>query len=162
MNKMPLGLRMIALLKIAKGFALAGVSLGLFDLVHRNLNDLAVKFITFAKVSPENHYAHILLEKAGLVEPRTLVKAGIATSIYSSILLLEGLGLWFGAWWAEYVVVITTGLFVPEELWICVFEFSWAKVVILVVNSAILFYVTRIVWLRYRARIAGLSEQPAP
>jgi len=152
MNKMPFGLRCIAFLKIAKGAALAGVSLGIFDLVHRDLNQIAVDFIAFARVSPENHYARILLEKAGLVEPGTLIKAGIATSLFASVLLLEGLGLWFGAWWAEYVVVVSTGLFVPEELWACVQRFSWTKIGVLAVNTAILVYIVRIVWRRYRER----------
>jgi hypothetical protein len=77
MNKMPFGLRCIAILKIAKGFALAGVALGLFDLVHKDLGKLAIKFILAARISPENHFAVLLLEKVGLVEPGMLLKAGI-------------------------------------------------------------------------------------
>jgi len=164
MNKMPFGLRCIALAKIAKGVAVSGVSLGLFDLVHRDLNEVALKFITFARISPENHYARILLEKAGVVDAGELRKAGIAASIYASILLLEGLGLWFGAWWAEYVVVVTTGLFVPEELRATILRFTWGKAAVLAVNSAILAYVVRIVVLRFRERRrnSGGNEQAAP
>jgi uncharacterized membrane protein (DUF2068 family) len=150
MKKLPVGLRLIAALKIAKGIALAGVALGLFHLVHKDLDRVANEFISFAKISPENHYARILLEKAGLVKPGTLVRASIGSAVYACILLSEGISLWVGAWWAEYLVVLSTGAFVPEELWSCVHGFTWAKFAVLVANTVILAYIVRIVWRRHR------------
>jgi len=161
MKKLPFGLRIIAALKIAKGIALAGVALGLFQLVHQNLDHLANQFISFAKISPENRYARILLEKAGVVQPGTLVRASIGSALYAVILLSEGLSLWFGAWWAEYLVVLSTGVFVPEELWSCLRHFTWTKFAILIANAAILAYVVHIVWQRHRENWHSKAKDPS-
>jgi uncharacterized membrane protein (DUF2068 family) len=151
----PLVLRLIAAAKLAKGLALAGLALGLFHFAHRNLDHLAEDFIAFAKISPENRYARMLLERAGLVKPDTLVRAGIGSAVYAAILLSEGTGLWVGAWWAEYLVVVSTGVFVPEELLACFRHFTWPTFAVLAVNGAILAYVVRLVWRRIRARRLG-------
>jgi uncharacterized membrane protein (DUF2068 family) len=160
--KRPLAQTFIASLKIVKGVALAGVSLGIFRVAHRNLDDLATQLILFLKISPENHYARLLLEKAGLVQPGSMFRAGIVTSIYSSILLLEGLGLWFGALWAEYLVILSTGLFVPEEILSCIRDFSWGKFGLFAVNAVILGYFVQLVVRRHRRdRAVALARGPS-
>jgi len=143
-------LRIIAVVKLAKGVALAGVALGLFSIVHRDLDVLAQKFIEFMRISPENHYAKLLLEKAGVIEPHSIIRAGIATAFYAAILLSEGVGLWLGAAWAEYVVVVTTGFFVPEEIISMIHGPSMTKGLVIAVNAAILAYVVAIVLRRHR------------
>ena len=139
---------MIAAVKMAKGLALAGVALGLFSIVHRDLDLLAHQFIDFMRISPENHYARMLLEKAGVIEPHSIMQAGVATAFYSAILLSEGVGLWVGAAWAEYVVVVTTGFFVPEEILSLVRGPSLTKAAMIAANAAILAYVISLVWKR--------------
>lgn len=167
--KAPIGLRLIAGAKIAKGAALACLSLGVFDVIHKDLTQLAMRFVQAARISPENHFVELGLEKLGLVEPATLVRLGMLTAMYASIQLVEGLGLWFGAVWAEYVVVISTGVYIPEESIVLHDHFTWVRLTVLVVNAAILAYVAWVVWKRHRmrrdakaARKAIEKGQPAP
>jgi uncharacterized membrane protein (DUF2068 family) len=157
----PRFLRLIAVVKLAKGVALAGVALGLFSIVHRDLDQLAQRFIDIMRISPENHYAKLLLEKAGVIEPHSIVKAGIATAFYAAILLSEGVGLWLEAAWAEYVVVVTTGFFVPEEIISMMHGPNLTKVIVIAVNAAILAYVVSLVWKRRKgARPVPVQAQP--
>ena len=160
----PWGLRLIALSKILKGAVLACLSLGVFDIIHRDLTTLALHFVQAFRISPENKYVVLGLEKVGLVEPGTLVRLGILTALDGSIQLVEGLGLWFGAIWAEYVVVVSTGLYVPEECRATARHFTWVRLTILVVNIAVLVYVVNIVWKRHQHRKALRmhSEPRAP
>jgi uncharacterized membrane protein (DUF2068 family) len=152
-DRTPNALRFIAAVKMLKGVVLAGVALGLFSIVHRDLDTLAKQFIEFMRISPENHYAKLLLEKAGVVEPHSILKAGIVTAFYAAILLSEGIGLWIGAPWAEYVVIVTTGAFVPEEILTMVREPNLTKGIMIVANAAILIYVIYFVWKkRFHAR----------
>jgi uncharacterized membrane protein (DUF2068 family) len=151
-------LRIIAAVKLAKGVALAGVALGLFSIVHKDLDQLAQQFIEFMRISPENHYAKLLLEKAGVIEPHSILKAGIATAFYAAILLSEGVGLWIGASWAEYVVVVTTGFFVPEEILSMVHQPGLAKAVMIAANAAILGYVVALVWKKRWGKGAARAE----
>ena len=150
--KAPWGLKLIAGAKIAKGAALACLSLGVFDLIHKDLTAIALRFVQIARISPENKYVELGLEKLGLVEPATLVRLGMLSVLYASIQLIEGLGLWFGAAWAEYMVVVSTGLFVPEECLGLIHKPSGLRLALLGVNVAILAYVAHVVWNRYRER----------
>jgi uncharacterized membrane protein (DUF2068 family) len=159
--KAPFGLKLIAGAKIAKGAALACLSLGVFDMIHKDLTALALRFVQVARISPENKYVELGLEKLGLVEPATLVRLGMLSALYASIQLIEGLGLWFGAAWAEYMVVISTGLFVPEECLGLIHHPSWLRLALLVVNAAILVYVACVVWNRYRLRRTARKTQAA-
>ncbi|HEY4988161.1 MAG TPA: DUF2127 domain-containing protein, partial [Opitutaceae bacterium] len=74
--KAPMGLKIIAGAKIAKGVALAGLSLGVFDLIHKDLTSVAMHFVQVLKISPENHYVELALEKLGVIEPSTLRRFG--------------------------------------------------------------------------------------
>jgi uncharacterized membrane protein (DUF2068 family) len=160
--KAPVGLRLIAGAKIVKGAALACLSLGVFDLIHQDLTKLAMRFVQVARISPENHYVELGLEKLGLVEPSTLIRLGMLSAMYASIQLVEGLGLWFGAAWAEYMVVLSTGAFVPEECVGLYHHPTWLRLALLVVNAAILVYVAWVVLNRYRSRCRGGGAAEAP
>jgi uncharacterized membrane protein (DUF2068 family) len=96
----------------------------------------------------------LMLEKLGVVDPATLRRLGELTALDASIQLVEGLGLWFGAWWAEYLVVISTGLFVPEECLSMIRRFTWFRCAILVVNLAMFAYVAQLVFRRHMERRA--------
>jgi uncharacterized membrane protein (DUF2068 family) len=161
MPKAPIGLKLIAAAKIAKGAAFAGLALGVFGLVHKNLEDVARHFVQVFRISPENHYVELLLVKLGVVEPATLRRLGELTALDASIQLVEGLGLWFGAWWAEYLVVISTGLFIPEECLSTFRHFTWVRLTILILNLAMFAYVAQLVLGRHRARGAARAAAKA-
>jgi uncharacterized membrane protein (DUF2068 family) len=157
-KKAPWGLKLIAGAKIVKGAALAFLSLGVFDLIHKDLTAVAMRFVQEFRISPENKYVELGLEKLGLVEPSTLIRLGMLSALYASVQLIEGLGLWFGAAWAEYMVVISTGLFVPEECLALIHHYTWVRLAVLLINGTILVYVVHVVWNRYVAR---KSSRPA-
>jgi uncharacterized membrane protein (DUF2068 family) len=148
----PIGLRLIAAAKLVKGVILSFLSLGILDMIHKDVAAVALHFVLAFRISPENRFVVLLLDKLGLVEPSTLVHLGILSALYASVLLVEGFGLWLGAGWAEYMVVISSGLFVPEECLATWRHFTWLKLSILVVNAVILVYVASLVWSRYRLR----------
>lgn len=157
-KKSPLGLRLIAGVKLVKGFSLAGLSLGVFNLIHKDLEAVVQRWIEALRISPENKYVALILEKAGLIDPATLKKLGVLSALYASVLLIEGFGLWLGAGWAEYMVVVSTGIFVPEEI-IAIFQHpTWARLALLIVNGAILAYVVVLVWKRYKEKRADRAK----
>ena len=156
--KAPMGLRLIAGAKLVKGFLLSFISLGILDVIHKDVAAIALRFVLAFRISPENRFVVLLLEKLGLVEPATLMRLGILSALYASVLLVEGFGLWLGAGWAEYMVVISSGLFVPEECLATYRNFTWLKLAILVVNAVILVYIASLVWNRYSKRKSEKAE----
>jgi uncharacterized membrane protein (DUF2068 family) len=159
-KRSPLGLRIIAAAKIVKAVALGGLSLGLFDLIHKDLSAVALHFVQIARISPENRYVGLMLEKLGLVDPTQLRRFGELSALYAIILMTEGLGLWFGTAWAEYVVVVSSGVFVPEECLATLRHFTWLKLGVLVLNAVILIYVVCLVWNRFQSRRAARAAAP--
>jgi uncharacterized membrane protein (DUF2068 family) len=150
--KAPIVLKLIAAGKLLKGITLSFLSLGILDMIHKDLAAEALHLLQLVRISPENRFVVLLLDKLGLVDPSTLRKLGILSALYASVLLVEGFGLWLGAAWAEYMVVVSTGIFVPEECLTTLQHFSWLKLAILAINTVILVYVAGLVWKRYKHR----------
>jgi uncharacterized membrane protein (DUF2068 family) len=150
-RKSPRGLRIIAAVKLFKGVLLLGIGLGLFALVNSDLDDIAQKLTDRLNIDPENHYARVFLENVANIQPDTLRHFGLWSLVYSAILLTEGIGLWLNLQWAKYMVILSTGAFVPEEIYLCLHKFGWFRLGVLVLNIAILIYIILLVVRREKA-----------
>ena len=141
-------MRVIAILKIAKALLLSGLAIGLFRSINRDMAE-TVRTLTFRlRIDPENFFVRLLLEKLTNISPKTLHRIGVITFVYAGELYLEGIGLWLNQAWAQYLLVVATGLFVPWEAKSCLFDFSWERLLLLLVNLIILRYVVRFIWYR--------------
>ena len=76
---------------------------------------------------------------------------GLATLLYGTMFLVEGTGLMLMKRWAEYFTVISTAGFLPVEIYEVVVRFRMAKVIVLLVNVLIVFY---LVWQLRKTRRA--------
>lgn len=152
------GLRVIAIIKIAKGVLITGIAFGFFSSIDRDLGRTIRTLSYHLRIDPENHFIRLILEKVAKIEPHTLRTFGLVSLLYAAELYIEGIGLWLNQSWAEYMLVIATGFFVPEEAYACFKLFSWERFGLLVVNLILLVYVARVIW---RKRMARKAEAPA-
>jgi uncharacterized membrane protein (DUF2068 family) len=90
------------------------------------------------------------------VSPKQLKELSAGTFIYAAVLLTEGLGLLLRKHWAEYFTVISTGIFIPLEIYELARHFTAAKVLVLLINVAIVVYL--IGQLRRERRITGAPQ----
>ncbi|HXA15276.1 MAG TPA: DUF2127 domain-containing protein [Opitutaceae bacterium] len=150
--KIPRGLRIIAAIKLFKGVLLLCFGLGLFQLVNRDLAEMANRLTDRFNIDPENHYVRLFLQDVVKIQPPMLRQAGLLSLVYSSILLLEGIGLWLDKRWAKYLTVVATGAFVPGEIYACVHKFNWLKLGVLILNVAILLYIIQLAWPRKKVK----------
>jgi uncharacterized membrane protein (DUF2068 family) len=150
-RKSPRGLRIIAAVKLFKGAMLLGLGLGLFALVNRDVADMAQNLTEKFNIDPENHYVRLCLENMANIQPDTLRHFGLLSLVYSAILLTEGTGLWLNVRWAKYLVILSTGAFVPEEIYFCMHKFNWIKLGVLALNLGILIYIILLVVRREKA-----------
>jgi uncharacterized membrane protein (DUF2068 family) len=65
---------------------------------------------------------------------------GFAVAIYTAVLVLEAVGLWYARRWAEYLTLIETGVLVPFEVYELTTRVSALKILTLVINLAIVLY----------------------
>jgi uncharacterized membrane protein (DUF2068 family) len=72
--------------------------------------------------------------------PRRLEVLGIAAFLFAGLFATEGLGLWLGKRWAEYLTVIATLSLVPLEVFELLRHASLARFSALVLNLAVAAY----------------------
>ena len=133
-------IRLIGLLKLSKGILLFASGVGLLKLLHRDVGDFVLQWINTLHFDPDNRHIQSILVKASILNERQLKELSIGSFFYAGLLITEGTGLLLVKRWAEYFSVIVTGSFIPLELWELFRRFSTAKVVVIILNIAIVVY----------------------
>jgi uncharacterized membrane protein (DUF2068 family) len=133
-------LRLIAIFKFLKAGLLIALGMGLFGLMNRNLGNVLQHWCDALRLDPGSHYVNLALEKATRVSPQQVRKLGLASFLYAGLFLAEGTGLWLRKRWGEWLTVIITSSLVPVEVYEIHRHPSWAKVVVLILNVAIVVY----------------------
>lgn len=72
--------------------------------------------------------------------PTHLYELGIVLVVYAALEATEMVGLWLAKRWAEYLTLVSTTLFIPFEVYEISEGVSAFKVIILVINVAIVIY----------------------
>jgi len=134
------GLRLIAAFKLFKGLALLAVGIGALKLLHKDVAAEMARGIDLFRVDPDNRYIHRLLEKFSTLDAQKLKELSAGTFFYSALLLTEGIGLWLGKRWAEYLTIIATSSFIPLEVYELAKRVSPARVTILLINIVVVAY----------------------
>lgn len=144
---------LIALFKLFKAALLIAVGLGALRYLHKDLSASALHWAQVLRVDPENRYVHRILERIFRVTPKQLKELSVGTFIYAGLFLTEGLGLLLRKYWAEYFVIVSTGLLIPLEIYELVRHFTVLKVVVTIVNVLIVWYLV----VRVRSRSKRFS-----
>jgi uncharacterized membrane protein (DUF2068 family) len=133
-------LRLIGAFKLLKALLLAGVALGAFNLLNPATAEHADRLASmFAwRFGPQAmfsvHYRLTHLENAHLPA------VALIACLYGLLFAVEGVGLWMGKRWAEYLTLVATSSLVPFEIYELVQRVSWPRVATLVVNLLVVGY----------------------
>jgi len=130
----------IALFKLLKAVLLIAAGIGVLKLLHRDVAQVAERWIYFLQLDPNNDHVQGLLTKIWSLDDRRLKELSAGTFAYAALFLTEGVGLWRQKRWAHYFTIIVTASFLPIEGYELVQEPSIAKVGVTVVNVAIVIY----------------------
>jgi uncharacterized membrane protein (DUF2068 family) len=134
------GLLLIGLFKLFKGLLLVALGFGALRFLHKDLGASVHHWVEVLRVDPENRFIHALLAKILAVSPKQLRELSVGTFVYAAILLTEGIGLLLRKHWAEYFTIISTGIFIPLEVYELAKHFTAIKVLVLLINIAIVVY----------------------
>ena len=147
----------IALFKLVKCALLLAVGIGAIRLLHRDVAQVVEHWVGVLRVDPDNRFFHKIITKLLAVTPKQLEALSIGTFFYAALLGTEGIGLLLRKHWAEYFTVITTAVFIPLEIYEIAKHVSIAKIIVFLVNVAIVVYL--VVRIRNRKR-AESHEEP--
>jgi uncharacterized membrane protein (DUF2068 family) len=64
----------------------------------------------------------------------------VGAIVYGSLFLVEGIGLWRGKRWAEWLTVIATSVFIPFEIYELVKKVDVTRILALALNVAVVVY----------------------
>jgi uncharacterized membrane protein (DUF2068 family) len=145
---------LIGLFKLFKALLLIAAGIGVIKLLHKDLSSTVLHWVQVLRVDPENRYLHGILVKIFRVTPKQLKELSVGTFIYAGLFLTEGMGLLLRKHWAEYFTIITTGLFIPLEIYELARHFTVVKLAVTVVNVLIVWYLV----MRVRSRSKKLSR----
>ena len=139
-------LRLVAAFKLVKGALLILAGFGILKLVHVDPVTQLNEWVAKLGLDPGGRFLNHAIEKVTNIPPHRIRQLGIATFIYNGLFLTEGIGLWMLKRWAEWFTVIATGSLLPIEAYEIYRHPSALKVLVLLLNAAI------VVYLVYRIR----------
>jgi uncharacterized membrane protein (DUF2068 family) len=152
-------LQVIIAYKLVKGSLQLLAAAVLLVLVVRHIaaNELheAVTFIREHFTSATSVRIASLL--SSLEEGHRLALTGTALAIDGVVTTSEGVALQRRWWWGPWLVVVVTGLFLPFELYELVRQPRVGRVVLVIVNAALVAYLARRVMKEHRAHEARKS-----
>jgi uncharacterized membrane protein (DUF2068 family) len=143
-------LRLIAVFKLVKATLLIVTAIGILKLLHSDVAATIDQWVTRLGLDPGNRYVDLLMSKAANIRPEKIKELGIASFVYAGLFLTEGIGLWLLKRWAEWFTIIITASLVPLEVWEIFRHPSPGKILVLIINLAV------VVYLIYRVR----KDQP--
>ena len=130
----------IAIFKLVKCLLLVATGIGALKLLHKDIGEIVQRTVDVLRVDPDNRYIHGLLVKTLSLNDRTLKEISAGTFLYAGIFLTEGTGLLLRKRWAQYFTIIVTGSFLPLELYELARHASLAKLLVILINIAIVAY----------------------
>jgi uncharacterized membrane protein (DUF2068 family) len=140
------GLRLIALFKFAKTVLLVAVGLGALQLLDPDIAARAQRWATAFAAGSDRRFLQELLAQALGLSPGRLHVLALAAFLYAGLFATEGLGLWLGLRWAEYLTVVATASFVPIEIFETLKRLDLLRAGALVLNVAVVAYLAYRLW----------------
>jgi len=147
-------LRVVAIVDIIKGVLVLGIALGILHASSHVLEDGGVSLL------------HLLDVDVNLGLPRKFLMLlqmadgehgwiTVAAAGYAALRFVEAYGLWFTRNWARWLGLVSSGIYVPFELYYFLRGPSWTTFSVLLVNLVVL-------WLLWPRHPAPSSEPTNP
>ncbi|MCY7277222.1 MAG: DUF2127 domain-containing protein [Phormidesmis sp. CAN_BIN44] len=132
------GLEVVIYYKFFIAGLLAAISLALFSTVYSSskldtLNDAGLFELHFWLVDQG-------LDQVLKWDQKTVQFWGIITGLYALLIFVQALGLRFNQTWAKGLVLITTGIGLPIEVYELAHEFTRSKLLVFTINLIIFSY----------------------
>jgi uncharacterized membrane protein (DUF2068 family) len=134
------GVRTVASFEFAKGIVVVLAGLGVFSMRHRDIWGVAESFLEFLHVNPHHHFVGIFIDLVYRVSDVRLWKIVVVASLYVILRFIEAYGLWYIRPWAEWMAIASGSIYIPFEVADLLRRPDWIRLLIIVVNVAIVLY----------------------
>lgn len=105
-----------------------------------NHHQSLVAFAESYTLEGKNQIIDWVLEQISTVNPKILQFGGIAIGLHAIVTAIEALGLWYEKTWAKALVIGLVAISIPPEIIVLIRGVSPIKLLVLLINVAILWY----------------------
>jgi uncharacterized membrane protein (DUF2068 family) len=130
----------IAIFKLIKGAVLLALVCGAISLFHKDVAAHVEHWLDQLQIDSDNRFVGALLAKLHLIHTKELSQLSALGAGYSTLFLIEGTGLLFRQYWAEWLTIIATSSLIPFEVFQLVKQFTAIAVLLLVGNVGIVLF----------------------
>ncbi len=146
------GLKVVAALEGAKGAVTLAAGVGLFRLIHHDVQAAADHFVRHMHLNPASHYPRVFIDAASMLDDSRLRLLALGALAYAIVRLAEAYGLWTDRRWAEWFGALSGSIYVPFEIYKLGQRLTWTRFGFLAFNAVIVGYLA---WVLARRRAAG-------
>ena len=133
-------LRLIAVFKLLKTAALIATGIGALKLIHADIGTVLERGVLKLGLDPGSTLLNHAIQRACEIPQDKIWELGAVSFIYAGLFMTEGIGLWLAKRWAEWFTVIITGSLVPFEFYEILQGPTAIRILVLVVNIAVVAY----------------------
>nr|WP_315430802.1 DUF2127 domain-containing protein [uncultured Albidiferax sp.] len=148
-------LHAIALFEALKGFTALAALVGVLDLLHHDVRQLAIELIGRFGLNPDAHYPSLLLHYADLLPDANVRQLVLLGTAYVSVRLVEAYGLWNDKTWGELLAALSGALYIPFELAHLLHRTTAMGALVFVCNLLLVGYLVFRLWRQRQAEPAG-------
>jgi uncharacterized membrane protein (DUF2068 family) len=136
--------RSVAIFEAAKGAVVLLAGFGVLSLLHRDIRVAAAALVGRLHLNPAHRFEHSFIEAASRVTDTGLWLIASLGFLYALFRFLEAYGLWSGRRWAEWLAVVSGGLYLPLEIYELIQRYTWVRVSAVIVNLIVVLAMTAV------------------
>jgi uncharacterized membrane protein (DUF2068 family) len=136
------GVRTVATVEFTKGILVVLAGLGVLSMRRKDIGGVAESLLEFLHVNA-HHHQHvfgIFIALVHRVSDVRLWKVATVAAIYVTLRFIEAYGLWYVRPWAEWLAFASGAIYIPFEGADLLRHPTWFRLLIIVVNVGIVFY----------------------
>jgi uncharacterized membrane protein (DUF2068 family) len=134
------GLVLIAVFKMVKALLLILAGVGVLSLLQPSVAAAVREWLAELTISQGQEIIQRAIALFDVVRPIQIEAAGLASICYGLLFATEGVGLWMGKRWAEFLTIFATGALIPFEVYELIRQVTAPRVLALLVNVAVVAY----------------------
>ena len=156
------GVRAVAIFEAGKGLLALVAGSGLLLLWNDGLQAVSKNLLRHLHLNPGRKHGNVLWEALASTSPGHLHLIAIGVLCYALVRFVEAGGLWYDRRWAEWLGVLSGGIYVPFEVRELLLQPGALSITLLSLNMLIVFYLARRLRLSKRRRLPIHPNQNNP
>jgi len=133
-------LKLIALFRWSKAVVLVAAALGAARLLHPGAAQRIARWAMQLPFAAQHRFVSERIAKITLLDTTRVAWIVAGLLAYAALFALEGLGLWLGKRWGEWLTIVATTSFIPFEIYELYRRATAVRGAFLVANVAIVIY----------------------